>query len=196
MRFCGSSRLIVQSAPARSCQEAGLRSLVCSCWPPPLPGSPAEIRTTDTGSASSSTACRWRAAGPRGRAHGLGKRHPRWQGRALRGQAYPLQRLRGLGRQAAGCLHPAAARARSDSLGQRPVRLATRQGGAFGWSPLPDGREAQRAANRGFLVVVAYKNHNDSKPGHIAIVRPSGKSKDQILAARACADHTGRWPKP
>ncbi len=70
------------------------------------------------------------------------------------------------------------------------------KGGAFGWSPLPDGREAQRAANRGFLVVVAYKNHNDSKPGHIAIVRPSGKSKDQILAARACADHTGRWPKP
>jgi hypothetical protein len=56
------------------------------------------------------------------------------------------------------------------------------KGGGFGWSPVADGYEAQRAANRGYLVVVAYKNHNDAKPGHIAIVRPSGRSRDDILA--------------
>jgi len=56
------------------------------------------------------------------------------------------------------------------------------QGGAYGWRPLPDGYEAQRAANRGFLVVVTYKNHSSDKPGHIAIVRPSGKSRDTIEA--------------
>jgi hypothetical protein len=56
------------------------------------------------------------------------------------------------------------------------------EGQAHGWSQLPDGYEAQRAANRGFLVVAAYKNHHSDKPGHIAIVRPSGKTKAEILA--------------
>lgn len=55
------------------------------------------------------------------------------------------------------------------------------QGAAHGWTPLPDGYEAQRAANRGFLVVAAYKNHSSDKPGHIAIVRPSGKTRAEIL---------------
>ena len=56
------------------------------------------------------------------------------------------------------------------------------QGAAQGWTPVPDGYEAQRAANRGFLVVAAYKNHAPDKPGHIAIVRPSGKTRDEILS--------------
>ena len=56
------------------------------------------------------------------------------------------------------------------------------EGAARGWQPVPDGYEAQRAANRGYLVVAAYKNHSPDKPGHIAIVRPSGKSRDDILA--------------
>jgi len=55
-------------------------------------------------------------------------------------------------------------------------------GADSGWRPLPDGYEAQRAANRGYLVVVTYENHAADKPGHIAIVRPSGKSRDAILA--------------
>jgi hypothetical protein len=56
------------------------------------------------------------------------------------------------------------------------------EGASQGWRPVPDGYEAQRAANRGYLVVAVYKNHSDDKPGHIAIVRPSDKSRDEILA--------------
>ncbi len=56
------------------------------------------------------------------------------------------------------------------------------EGAAHGWRPLPDGYEAQRAANRGFLVVASYKNHSGDKPGHIAIVRPSGRTRAEILA--------------
>ena len=55
-------------------------------------------------------------------------------------------------------------------------------GAEFGWRAAPDGYEAQRAANRGYLVVVTYKNHSPDKPGHIAIVRPSGRSREEILA--------------
>jgi len=50
------------------------------------------------------------------------------------------------------------------------------EGAARGWQPIADGIEAQRLANRGWLVLAAYKNHHDDKPGHIAIVRPSDKS--------------------
>lgn len=53
-------------------------------------------------------------------------------------------------------------------------------GAAEGWEPVRDGFEAQRLANRGFLVVASYHNHRDNKPGHIAIVRPSLKSGEQI----------------
>ena len=56
------------------------------------------------------------------------------------------------------------------------------QGTQYGWEPVPDGYEAQRKANRGFLVVATYMSHNPEKPGHIAIVRPSGKSRDQLLS--------------
>ncbi|MBS0362619.1 MAG: hypothetical protein JSR98_14680 [Proteobacteria bacterium] len=87
------------------------------------------------------------------------------------------------------------------------------QGPAHGWTPVPDGYEAQRAANRGFLVVAAYKNHAADKPGHIAIVRPSGKTRAEILAegpqiiqagghnyastslSRGFADHPAAWGK-
>ena len=55
-------------------------------------------------------------------------------------------------------------------------------GAARGWAPVADGYQAQRAANRGFLVVATYKNHDAAKPGHIAIVRPTSRSRDDILA--------------
>jgi hypothetical protein len=48
-------------------------------------------------------------------------------------------------------------------------------GAARGWKPIADGIEAQRYANQGWLVLAAYRNHHDDKPGHIAIVRPSDK---------------------
>jgi hypothetical protein len=50
-----------------------------------------------------------------------------------------------------------------------------------GWKLLTTALDAQEYANRGFLVVAAYKNHHD-KPGHIAIVRPSDKSTAMILS--------------
>jgi hypothetical protein len=41
---------------------------------------------------------------------------------------------------------------------------------------------AQAQANEGRLVVATYRNHNDDKPGHIAIVRPTDKSESAIRA--------------
>ena len=55
-------------------------------------------------------------------------------------------------------------------------------GAAQGWRLLRDEVEAQRAANRGELVVAAYKNHHDDKPGHIAIVRPQDRSDAALRA--------------
>lgn len=55
-------------------------------------------------------------------------------------------------------------------------------GAAQGWTALPDMYAAQAAANAGQLVVASYKNPDDARPGHIAIVRPSQKSQDAITA--------------
>ena len=55
-------------------------------------------------------------------------------------------------------------------------------GAQSGWRALADGAAAQAAANRGQFVVVAYRNHRDDKPGHIAIVRPSDKSAAALAA--------------
>lgn len=49
-----------------------------------------------------------------------------------------------------------------------------------GWRPVRDGVEAQELANKGKLVVATYHNHHDNKPGHIAVVRPSGKILEEI----------------
>jgi hypothetical protein len=43
-----------------------------------------------------------------------------------------------------------------------------------GWSAVRDQREAQALANRGSLVLVAFPNPDHEKPGHVAVVRPSG----------------------
>lgn len=56
------------------------------------------------------------------------------------------------------------------------------QGGEKGWTSVSGGEAAQKAANRGMLVVATYRNHRDEKPGHIAIVRPSEKSDSAIDA--------------
>jgi hypothetical protein len=56
------------------------------------------------------------------------------------------------------------------------------QGPSRGWQEVQGGRAAQEFANRGYLVVATYRNHKDEKPGHIAIVRPSGKSGREIDA--------------
>jgi hypothetical protein len=54
------------------------------------------------------------------------------------------------------------------------------EGAQRGWKALGSAEEAQRYANEGWLVLAAYRNHNDNKPGHIAIVRPSDKREAAI----------------
>ena len=54
------------------------------------------------------------------------------------------------------------------------------EGAARGWRALGSAVEAQHYANQGWLVLAAYKNHHDDKPGHIAIVRPGDKGT-QVL---------------
>ena len=55
-------------------------------------------------------------------------------------------------------------------------------GTSQGWTSLSDADAAQSAANKGLFVVASYHNHNATKPGHIAIVRPSTKPAEQIVA--------------
>ena len=56
------------------------------------------------------------------------------------------------------------------------------EGRDAGWRRLGGPIEAQADANRGQLVVASYHNHRDSKPGHIAIVRPAEKKAEDIAA--------------
>jgi hypothetical protein len=57
--------------------------------------------------------------------------------------------------------------------------LAT-EGAAKGWTSISGPAAAQAAANEGRFVVATYRNHNDDKPGHIAIIRPSDKGDAAI----------------
>ncbi len=51
-----------------------------------------------------------------------------------------------------------------------------------GWTRVPDGLQAQHFANQGYLVVAVFKESDPKRPGHIAIIRPSTKSNEQINA--------------
>lgn len=53
-------------------------------------------------------------------------------------------------------------------------------GRARGWRPVASALEAQQLANRGLVVVAAYKASDPAKPGHIAVVRPSAKSDGAV----------------
>ena len=55
-------------------------------------------------------------------------------------------------------------------------------GAQQGWRHIDGPAAAQDLANRGMLVVASYHNHRDDKPGHIAIVRPSVKTAQEIEA--------------
>ncbi|HTI84773.1 MAG TPA: hypothetical protein VL614_30335 [Acetobacteraceae bacterium] len=57
-----------------------------------------------------------------------------------------------------------------------------RDGGRYGWRELRSYVEAQKAANRGELVLEAFENPNPHRPGHIAIVRPSLKTRAMLDA--------------
>jgi len=54
------------------------------------------------------------------------------------------------------------------------------EGEKYGWHVVRTPEEAQRLANIGVLVVASYKDPNPDKTGHIAIVRPSGASIEQV----------------
>jgi hypothetical protein len=82
----------------------------------------------------------------------------------------------------------------------------------LGWQRVSNMREAQRLANQGNLVLVAFQNPDKHLPGHIAIVRPSEKSFEalqrdgpQIIQAGihnhastvvriGFLNHPGAWP--
>lgn len=51
-----------------------------------------------------------------------------------------------------------------------------------GWLKLSDMKTAQEDANSGKLVIAAYVSRKEFKPGHIAIVRPSLKSEEELNA--------------
>jgi hypothetical protein len=57
-----------------------------------------------------------------------------------------------------------------------------KSGKSEGWFAVDGPYKAQHYANEGFLVVASYKEHDPKRPGHIAIIRPSTKSTEQIAA--------------
>jgi hypothetical protein len=57
-----------------------------------------------------------------------------------------------------------------------------KSGKSQGWVTVPGPYQAQHDANEGELVVAVYKEHDPKRPGHIAIIRPSTKSPQQIAA--------------
>ena len=45
-----------------------------------------------------------------------------------------------------------------------------------GWTKVNDGLTAQNEANKGNLVITIFKNPDETRPGHISIIRPAVKS--------------------
>jgi hypothetical protein len=58
--------------------------------------------------------------------------------------------------------------------------LASEDGKRKGWLTLDDPGRAQAEANRGNLAVVVFENPDPRQPGHIAILRPSEKSRSAL----------------
>ncbi len=65
-------------------------------------------------------------------------------------------------------------------LANAQYRWLENQGQQHGWTLVDNQLTAQKIANQGCLVVISYANPNQRRPGHIVIVRPSNKSKDEI----------------
>jgi hypothetical protein len=108
--------------------------------------------------------------------------------------------IKGVGKQTHCSAFVAAACARREVYILRPpehaqIRLANaqagwlrREGGKHGWKPVQSAWEAQQYANKGDLVVAAYKETGAKtvkgkvvpRPGHIALVRPSTRGKASV----------------
>src|SRR6478735_1349217 len=88
-----------------------------------------------------------------------------------------LQRLRRRAGAAAGHLRAPPAAAQQQLLANAQMRWLHESGEQSGWSALGSDAAAQEAANGGWFVVEAYENPDRHRPGHIAIVRPSEKTR-------------------
>jgi hypothetical protein len=66
---------------------------------------------------------------------------------------------------------------RQNLLANAQMRWLREHGADAGWRRLGSYSEAQQAANRGELVLEAFENPDPHRPGHIAIVRPSEKTR-------------------
>ena len=60
--------------------------------------------------------------------------------------------------------------------------LASEAGLQAGWRPAGGMREAQRLANEGSFVLAVFQNPDAHTPGHAAIVRPSKRAMEALLA--------------
>lgn len=49
-----------------------------------------------------------------------------------------------------------------------------------GWEKVNTGVDAQNLANKGYLVVTVFKNADEKRPGHIAIIRPAVKTLKKL----------------
>jgi hypothetical protein len=58
--------------------------------------------------------------------------------------------------------------------------LDSEAGQEAGWRPVASPADAQAAANRGELVVAVFQNPDPHRPGHIAVLRPSEKTQEQL----------------
>ena len=81
-----------------------------------------------------------------------------------------------------------------------------------GWQKVSNGLEAQNLANKGFLVITAIKNPDETRPGHVAVIRPAVKTLSllseegpqvtqsgrvnhySIALIKGFANHPGAWP--
>jgi hypothetical protein len=69
---------------------------------------------------------------------------------------------------------------KQELLANAQMRWLREHGPEHGWQALASAAEAQTAANQGQLVLEAFENPNPHKAGHIAIVRPSEKTRAEL----------------
>jgi hypothetical protein len=60
--------------------------------------------------------------------------------------------------------------------------LASEAGREAGWHAVSASREAQRLANEGNFVLAVFQSRDAHTPGHVAILRPSKRSMETLLA--------------
>jgi hypothetical protein len=76
-------------------------------------------------------------------------------------------------------------------LANAQMRWLSDHGAQVGWQELPSYIEAQEAANRGELVLEALENPDPHRPGHIAIVRPSDMTREDLDRNRPLETQAG-----